>query len=96
MTLTVVQVCIQTYLVDAFPLREASALAANNLLRCIVGGLVPLAGPAVYHGLGLGWGCTMLSLLALVGGLLSVAFYFYLVSKDCGRDNDPCNASQDR
>ncbi|KAK5171527.1 hypothetical protein LTR16_011779, partial [Cryomyces antarcticus] len=36
--------CIQTYLVDAFTVHAASAMAANTVLRSIFGALLPLAG----------------------------------------------------
>ena len=68
---------VQTYLVDAFTSYSASALAANNVVRSIAGGVVPLAGPSMYGKLGLGWGNTLLGLLALVFGLTPMYFYRY-------------------
>ncbi|KAK1765233.1 polyamine transporter 1 [Phialemonium atrogriseum] len=56
---------VQTYLVEAYTLYAASALAANTLVRCIFGVTVPLAGPHLYSRLGLGWGNTLLGFLAL-------------------------------
>jgi MFS family permease len=38
---------ISTYLIDAFQLYAASALAANTVLRSLMGALLPLAGPAM-------------------------------------------------
>jgi len=38
---------ISTYLIDAFQLYAASALAANAVLRSLMGALLPLAGPAM-------------------------------------------------
>ncbi|OJJ78427.1 uncharacterized protein ASPGLDRAFT_40809 [Aspergillus glaucus CBS 516.65] len=72
---------VQTYLVDAFSAYSASALAANNVVRSIAGGVVPLAGPSMYGKLGLGWGNTLLGLLALVFGLTPMYFYRYGGSK---------------
>lgn len=46
----------QTYLVDAFQRHAASAIAANTVLRSLVGAFLPLAGPKLYASLGLGWG----------------------------------------
>ncbi|OCL12150.1 polyamine transporter 1 [Glonium stellatum] len=57
---------VQTYLVDAYTLYAASALAANTVVRCVFGVTVPLAGPALYKRLGLGWGNTLLGFLALI------------------------------
>lgn len=68
---------VQTYLVDAFSSYSASALAANNVVRSIAGGVVPLAGPSMYGKLGLGWGNTLLGLLGLVFGLTPMYFYRY-------------------
>lgn len=54
----------QAYLVDAFPNTAASALAAGALFRSIGGAVLPLAGVPMYDKLGLGWGNTMLGLMA--------------------------------
>jgi hypothetical protein len=66
---------VQTYLVGAFTAYSASALAANNLVRSMIGGVVPLSGPAMYERLGLGWGNTLLALLAMLFGLTPLWFY---------------------
>ncbi|KAL4893401.1 MFS general substrate transporter [Aspergillus ambiguus] len=68
---------IQAYLVDAFPVSAASVLAANSLVRSIAGGLIPLGGFGMYEKLGLGWGNTLLALLATFFGLSPVLFYKY-------------------
>ena len=57
---------IQTYLVDAFTPHAASVTAANTVLRSILGALLPLCGLQLYDALGLGWGNTLLGLIALV------------------------------
>ncbi|KUJ12853.1 MFS general substrate transporter [Mollisia scopiformis] len=54
------------YLVDAFPLYSASAVAANTVLRSIAGAFLPLAGPRMYSSLGLGWGNSLLALIAVM------------------------------
>ena len=59
------QLPIQTYLVDAFTIHAASALAANTVLRSLVGALLPLAGPTMYAKLGLGWGNSLLGFIAV-------------------------------
>ncbi|KAI9827415.1 MAG: hypothetical protein M1819_006956 [Sarea resinae] len=56
---------IQTYLVDAFTLHAASAMAANTILRSLFGALLPLAGQKMYNTLGLGWGNSLLGFIAL-------------------------------
>jgi MFS family permease len=57
--------CIQTYLVDAFTIYAASAIAANAVLRSLLGALLPLCGLDIYEKLGLGWGNTLLGLIAV-------------------------------
>lgn len=53
------------YLVDAFNIYAASALAANSLLRSIGGAMLPLAGPSMFDTLGFGWGCSLLAFIVL-------------------------------
>jgi MFS family permease len=65
---------IQTYLVDAFPLYEASALAATTVVRSMAGALLPLVGPDMYRALGLGWGNSLLGFIALA--FVPVPFLF--------------------
>ena len=68
---------IQTYLVDAFTIHAASAIAANTVLRSLVGAFLPLAGPRLYAALGLGWGNSLLAFIALLISPVSVIFYRY-------------------
>ena len=58
-------VSVQTYLVEVYTIYAASALAANTVVRCVFGVTIPLAGPHLYNKLGLGWGNSLLGLLAL-------------------------------
>jgi hypothetical protein len=68
---------IQTYLVDAFTIHAASAIAANTVLRSLVGAFLPLAGPAMYAKLGLGWGNSLLAFIALALAPISWIFFKY-------------------
>jgi MFS family permease len=68
---------IQTYLVDAFTIHAASAIAANTVLRSLVGAFLPLAGPALYSALGLGWGNSLLGFIALAMAPSSWIFFKY-------------------
>ena len=70
----ITQMSIQTYIVDAFTLHASSALAANMILRSIVGALLPLAGPQMYEKLGLGWGNTLLGFISVL--LIPIPFVF--------------------
>lgn len=56
---------INTYLVDTFARYAASAMAANTVLRSVFGATFPLFGLQMYQKLGLGWGNTLLALIAL-------------------------------
>ncbi|KAF9221257.1 MFS general substrate transporter [Gyrodon lividus] len=60
--------CIQTYVVDAFTLHAASALAAVSCLRSLAGFGFPLFAPAMYSALGFGKGDTILAVIAIVIG----------------------------
>ncbi|KAH8653349.1 major facilitator superfamily domain-containing protein [Xylariales sp. PMI_506] len=66
---------ITTYLVDSYPTYAASAMAANTVLRSLVGALLPLAGPPMYDALGLGWGNTLLGLICVIMIPVPVLFY---------------------
>ena len=66
---------IQTYLVDAFTVYAASALAANTILRSLAGALLPLAGRSMYNTLGLGWGNSLLAFIALAGAPIPWVFW---------------------
>jgi multidrug resistance protein len=68
---------IQTYLVDAFTIHAASAIAANTVLRSLVGAFLPLAGPKLYAALGLGWGNSLLGFIAVAMAPVSWVFFKY-------------------
>ncbi|CCX16704.1 Similar to Uncharacterized transporter C1529.01; acc. no. Q9USN4 [Pyronema omphalodes CBS 100304] len=65
---------VNTYIVDAFQMYAASALAATTVLRSVVGACLPLAGPKMYDALGLGWGNSLLGFIALI--FLPMPFVF--------------------
>lgn len=68
---------ISTYLVDAFTIYAASAIAANTVLRSAVGALLPLAGPSMYKALGLGWGNSLMAFIAVALWPVSWLFWKY-------------------
>ncbi|KAK9801640.1 putative Major facilitator superfamily (MFS) profile domain-containing protein [Seiridium cardinale] len=70
-------VCIQTYFIDCFGIFTASALAANTLLRSIVGALFPLFGLRLFDVLGLGWGSSLLAFVALALYPIPLILYRY-------------------
>jgi hypothetical protein len=57
--------CISLYLIDAFAFYAASALAANTVIRSIMGAVLPLCGQKMYDTLGLGWGNSLLGFISL-------------------------------
>lgn len=66
---------ITTYLVDSYPTYAASAIAANVILRSVVGAALPLAGPPLYTSLGLGWGNTLLGFVCVLMVPLPLIFH---------------------
>ncbi|GKT44438.1 MFS transporter eqxG [Colletotrichum spaethianum] len=66
----------QTYIIDIFgPQAAASALSAITLLRNLTGAFLPLAAPALYANLGLGWGNSVLAFITVL--FIPLPFYFY-------------------
>ncbi|OJJ07552.1 hypothetical protein ASPVEDRAFT_178263 [Aspergillus versicolor CBS 583.65] len=68
---------IQTYVIDCYPRYAASANACLTATRSLVGALLPLAGPAMFEDLGLGWGNSLLGFLALVFVPIPIVFIKY-------------------
>ncbi|RMZ83010.1 hypothetical protein DV737_g1768, partial [Chaetothyriales sp. CBS 132003] len=66
---------IQTYMVDVFTVYAASAIAANTVLRSLMGAFLPLAGPSMYDAMGLGWGNSLLGFIATA--MVPVTYLFY-------------------
>jgi hypothetical protein len=71
------QMPIMTYLVDAYTIFSASVIAANTVLRSLLGALLPLGGPSMYKALGLGWGNSLLGFIALAMVPLPMVFWKY-------------------
>ncbi|KAK0707646.1 general substrate transporter [Lasiosphaeris hirsuta] len=70
-----VMMCVQNYLLDAYPACAASVTAALAVLRSLAGALLPLGGLDMYGALGLGWGNSLLGFIAL--GLVPIPLLFY-------------------
>jgi multidrug resistance protein len=68
---------INTYLVDAYTIHAASAMAASTVLRSLAGAFLPLAGPKMYAALGLGWGNSLLAFVALAMSPMTWVFFKY-------------------
>lgn len=63
------------YLAGAYGVYAASALAGNAVMRSILGGVLPLAGPSMYHKLTPRWAGTFLGVLEVI--LIPIPFIFY-------------------
>ncbi|GME25675.1 putative mfs multidrug transporter protein [Neofusicoccum parvum] len=63
------------YLAHSYGVFAASAIAGNSVLRSVLGGALPLAGPAMYARLGPQWAGTLLGCLELA--IVPIPFVFY-------------------
>lgn len=73
---TMVLIYGSSYISGTYGVYAASAMVGNNLMKNILGGFLPLAGPAMFDKLGPRWAGTLLGLLEVV--LIPIPFYFYL------------------
>lgn len=75
------QVCVfnstQNYYIDSFEKYAASAIAAGAFFRSMVGGVVPIFAPALFGGLGAGWGLSVFGFVSLVVAPSPVVFYYF-------------------
>ena len=63
------------YLVDAYLMFAASAIAGNTFLRSLCGAGFPLFARQMFDGMGIQWASTLLGCIALV--LAPIPFIFY-------------------
>jgi MFS family permease len=68
---------INGYLTDCYERFSASALAANTMLRCLFGAGFAMFATGMYEKLGTPWATSILGFVALVLGILPLAFYRY-------------------
>ena len=66
-----------TFLVEAYPLYAASALAANSFARSSFAGAFPLFGVQMYEKLGYHWATTLLACLTLAMAPFPYIFFRY-------------------
>jgi len=66
-----------TFLVDAYPLYAASALAANSFVRGTFAAATPLFGNQMYNALGYQWATSLLAFLTLVMTPFPFIFFYY-------------------
>ncbi|KAL2756983.1 hypothetical protein ACRALDRAFT_1049216 [Sodiomyces alcalophilus JCM 7366] len=72
-----VMMCVQNYLLDAFPQCAASVTAALAVLRSLAGALLPLGGLQMYNELGLGWGNSLLGFISAAMIPLPLLFFIF-------------------
>ncbi|KAF2845294.1 MFS general substrate transporter [Plenodomus tracheiphilus IPT5] len=65
------------YIVDAYLMFAASAIAANTFMRSIFGGVFPLFATFMFEGMGVQWASTLLGCVALMLVPMPVIFYKY-------------------
>lgn len=63
-SITISTITVETYVVDIYKIHGASSIAAGVIFRAIAGAFLPLIGPPLYQRIGLGWGNTVLALIA--------------------------------
>ncbi|KAF1848813.1 MFS general substrate transporter [Cucurbitaria berberidis CBS 394.84] len=65
------------YIVDAYLMFAASAIAANTFMRSIFGGVFPLFATFMFNGMGIEWASTLLGCVAVVLVPMPVVFYVF-------------------
>jgi hypothetical protein len=70
-------VAIFNYLIDAYTIYAASALAANNIIRSAFGTAFPLFTVQMYNNLGIHWATCIPAFLTLVCVPFPFLFYKY-------------------
>ncbi|XHG01982.1 hypothetical protein AWENTII_005347 [Aspergillus wentii] len=66
-----------TFLVDAYPLYAASALAANSFARSMFAAAFPLFGTAMFHKLGYQWASFLVAMITLALAPFPLVFFKY-------------------
>jgi DHA1 family multidrug resistance protein-like MFS transporter len=65
------------YIVDAYLMFAASAIAANTFMRSIFGGIFPLFATQMFTGMGIQWASTLIGCVAVVLAPMPIFFYLY-------------------
>lgn len=72
---TAVFIYASNYLAHSYGIYAASAMAGNSVIRSLLGGTLPLAGPALYAKLNPHWAGTLLGLIQVA--IIPIPVYFY-------------------
>ena len=65
------------YLVDAYLMFAASAIAGNTFLRSLAGATFPLFARQMFNGMGIQWAAPLLGCVAAVLAPIPFIFYYY-------------------
>ena len=65
------------YIVDAYLMFAASAIAANTFMRSIFGGIFPLFATQMFEGMGIQWASTLIGCVAVILAPMPIFFYLY-------------------
>lgn len=65
------------YLVDAYLMFAASAIAGNTFMRSLCGAGFPLFARQMFNGMGIQWASTLLGCVAIVLAPIPFIFYYY-------------------
>ncbi|KAH9827293.1 Major Facilitator Superfamily [Teratosphaeria destructans] len=65
------------YIIDAYLMFAASAIAANTIMRSTFGAIFPLFAAYLFDGLGINWSMTLLGCVAALFTPIPFVFYFY-------------------
>lgn len=68
---------VQLYLVEAYTIYAASAIATNTVVRSLFGAILPLASQRLYDSLGYGWGNSLLGFIAVAFVPISIGLLKY-------------------
>lgn len=68
---------VQNYYIDSFSRYAASAIAGGSVFRSLVGGVVPLFAPTLFHRLGYGWGISVFGFAAVLIAPSPILFYYF-------------------
>lgn len=72
---TAVFIYASSYLTGSYGIYSASAMAGNAVIRSLMGGTLPLAGPTIYRKWGANWAGTFLGGLEIL--IIPIPFLFY-------------------
>jgi DHA1 family multidrug resistance protein-like MFS transporter len=67
------------YIVDAYLMFAASAIAGNTFMRSMFGGVFPLFATFMFEGMGIEWASTLLGCVAAI--LVPMPIFFYVYGK---------------